>query len=36
MQNQSMILKKKLNNSIKSKNNDKLKNYIKKINYLVY
>ena len=29
-------IEKKLNNSIKSKNNDKLKNYIKKINYLVY
>ena len=29
-------IEKILNNSIKSKNNDKLKNYIKKINYLVY
>ena len=29
-------IERKLNNSIKSKNNDKLKNYIKKINYLVY
>ena len=29
-------IEKKLNNSIKSKNNDKLKNHIKKINYLVY
>ena len=29
-------IEKTLNNSIKSKNNDKLKNYVKKINYLVY
>ena len=29
-------LEKELNNSIESKKNDKLKNYIKKINYLVY
>ena len=29
-------IEKKINNSIKSKNNDKLKNYIKKMNYLVY
>ena len=29
-------IEKKLNKSIKSKNNDKLKNYIKKINYVVY
>ena len=32
----SMILKKKLNNSIKNKRSDKIKNYVKKINYLVY
>ena len=31
-----MILKKKLNNSMKSENNDILKNYIKRINYLLY
>ena len=31
-----MILKKKLNNSIKNKKSDKLKKYIKKINYLLY
>ena len=36
MQKISIILKKKLNNSIKNKKSDKLKNYIKKINYLVY
>ena len=29
-------IEKILNNSIKSKNNDKLKNYIKKVNYLVF
>ena len=29
-------IEKKLNNSIKDKKSDKLKNYIKKINYLVY
>ena len=29
-------IEKKINNSIKNKNSDKLKNYIKKINYLVY
>ena len=29
-------IEKDLHNLIKSKNNDKLKNYIKKINYLVY
>ena len=29
-------IEKKLNNSIKNKKSDKLKNYIKKINYLVY
>ena len=34
MQKESMILKKK--NSMKSENNDILKNYIKKINYLLY
>ena len=32
----SVILKKNLNDSIKSKNNDKIKNYVKKIKYLVY
>ena len=36
MQKISIIMKKKLNNSIKNKKSDKLKNYIKKINYLVY
>ena len=36
MKNQSMILKEILNNLIKTNNNDKLKNYIKKINYLGY
>ena len=31
-----MILKNKLNKSIKTNEKDKLKNYIKKIKYLVY